>query len=123
MEEAPDKAFITYCLLTGAKSWYDYRIDESGLWQGIETNMAMFNHAWGEIFRDIDITQGLNDLKSPVFWGRAGTTLVPPAYLWEPVRDSFRDLTIRVFEKSSHAPQFEEPASFDRELLNWLKEK
>lgn len=43
-----------------------------------------------------------------------------PAYLWEPLRDSFHDLTMRVFEKSGHAPHYEEAALFDRELLGWL---
>jgi proline iminopeptidase len=46
--------------------------------------------------------------------------LVPPAYLWEGVRDKFSNLTIRIFEKSSHAPHLEEPELFDKELLEWL---
>lgn len=124
MERAPEKAFITYCLLTGAKSWYDYTFDAAPLWDGIETNMSMFNHVWGEIFRDIDISVGLDTLDKPVFLalGRYDF-LVPPAYLWEPLRDHFHDLTVRVFEKSSHAPHYEEPQAFDRELLGWLQEK
>jgi proline iminopeptidase len=36
--------------------------------------------------------------------------------LWKDVKD----LTIRVFEKSGHTPQYEEPELFDQELLQWL---
>ena len=81
----------------------------------------MFDYVWGEVFRDIDITQNLNRLKAPVFLalGRYDY-LVPPAYLWEKVRHKFKDLTVRVFERSSHAPQFEESDLFDKELLEWI---
>ena len=121
IEAAPEKAFITYCLLMGQKSWFDYNYDATKLWEGVEVNMAMFDYVWGEVFRDIDITENLDKLLSPVFLalGRYDY-LVPPAYLWEGVRDKFSNLTIRVFEKSSHAPHFEEPELFDQELLEWL---
>ncbi|KAF3890928.1 alpha/beta hydrolase [Tolypothrix bouteillei VB521301] len=121
IEAAPEKAFITFCLLMGPKSWFDYNYDATKLWEGIEVNMAVFDYVWGEVFRDIDITQNLDKLQAPVLLalGRYDY-LVPPPYLWEPIRDKFRNLTIRIFEKSSHAPQLEEPELFDRELLDWL---
>jgi proline iminopeptidase len=118
---APEKAFITYCLLMGPKSWFDYNYDATKLWEGIEVNMAMFDYVWGEVFRDIDITENLDKLQAPVLLalGRYDY-LVPPPYMWEGVRDKFSNLTIRIFEKSSHAPHFEEPELFDKELLDWL---
>jgi proline iminopeptidase len=121
IEAAPEKAFITYCLLMGPKSWFDYNYDATELWEGVEVNMAMFDYVWGEVFRDIDITENLDKLLSPVFLalGRYDY-FVPPAYLWEGVRDKFSNLTIRIFEKSSHAPHFEEPELFDKELIEWL---
>jgi proline iminopeptidase len=121
IEAAPEKAFITYCLLMGPKSWFDYNYDATKLWEGVEVNMAMFDYVWGEVFRDIDITENLDKLQAPVLLalGRYDY-LVPPPYMWEPIRDKFSNLTIRIFEKSSHAPQFEEPELFDKELLEWL---
>ena len=121
MEAAPEKAFITYCLLMGPKSWFDYNYDATKLWEGVEVNMAMFDYVWGEVFRDIDITKNLDKLQAPVLLalGRYDY-LVPPAHMWEGVRDKFNNLTIRIFEKSSHTPQFEEPELFDKELLDWL---
>lgn len=119
---APEKAFITYCVLMGPKSWFDYNYDATKLWEGVEVNMVMFDYVWGEVFRDIDITENLDKLQAPVFLalGRYDY-LVPPAYLWEKVRDKFNNLTIRIFEKSSHAPQLEESELFDNELIEWLR--
>ncbi|HAX78102.1 MAG TPA: alpha/beta hydrolase [Cyanobacteria bacterium UBA11372] len=119
---APEKAFITYCLLMGPKSWFNYNYDATKLWEGIQVNMAMFDYVWGEVFRDIDITNNLDRLQAPAFLalGRYDY-LIPPPYMWESVRDKFRNLTIRVFENSSHAPHFEEPELFEQELLEWLR--
>lgn len=118
---APERTFITFCLLMGPKSWFDYTYDASELWAEVEVNMTMFDYVWGQVFRDIDITQNLDQLQAPVLLalGRYDY-LVPPAYLWEAVRGKFKDLTVRIFERSSHAPHFEEPALFDQELLAWL---
>jgi len=75
-------------------------------------------------FRDIDITRGLERLRAPVWIGLGRFDyLVPPAYLWEEVRERFPDLTLRVFDRSAHAPQLEEPEAFDAELLSWLQSK
>jgi proline iminopeptidase len=45
---------------------------------------------------------------------------VAPYATWEPYRSAFKDLMVRVFEKSGHTPQFEESDLFDSELMNWL---
>ncbi|MEM7553846.1 MAG: alpha/beta hydrolase [Cyanobacteria bacterium P01_A01_bin.84] len=115
------RAFVTYCLLMAPKSWYDYNYDGKALWEDVEVNMTMFDFVWGEVFRDIDITKNLELLKAPVFLalGRYDY-LIPPFYLWNNIREKFTDITICIFEKSSHTPQFEEPRLFDGELLEWI---
>lgn len=121
LSASPEKAFVTYCLLMGPKSWFDYNYDATQLWEGIEVNMTMFDYVWGEVFRDIDITENLDRLQAPVFLGLGRYDyLQPPPYMWEGVRDKFNHLTIRIFERSSHAPQFEDPELFDQELIEWL---
>ncbi|BDA77470.1 AB hydrolase superfamily protein YclE [Leptospira kobayashii] len=118
----PSKAFITFCLLTGAKSWYDYDFDASELWADVEVNMTMFDYVWGEIFRDIDITKGLEKMDVPVFLGLGRYDyLVPPAHTWDGIKEKFKNLTYHIFEKSSHAVHFEEPELFDKVLIEWLK--
>ena len=86
--------------------------------------MDIFNYVYGQVFRDIDITQGLEAFDRPVFLalGRYDFVMGPPS-MWDPIRPKFRDLTVRVFEQSGHTPQYEEPALFDAELLRWMKEQ
>jgi len=124
IEAAPEKRFITFCIRLGAKSWYDHTFDATPLWEGVHVNMPVFDHLWGEVFRDIDIRHGLGRLDAPVFLalGRYDY-LVAPYATWDPYRGSFRDLTVRVFEKSGHTPQLEESELFDVELLKWLELK
>jgi proline iminopeptidase len=121
IEAAPEKRFVTYCVRMGARSWYDHAFDAAPLWQGVHVNMPVFDHLWGEAFRDIDIAQGLEQLDVPVFLGLGRYDyLVAPYATWDPYRSRFKDLTVRVFERSGHTPQLEESALFDAELLRWL---
>jgi proline iminopeptidase len=124
IEAAPEKRFVTFCIRLGAKSWYDHAYDAAPLWEGVHVNMPVFDHLWGETFRDIDIAEGLDRLEMPVLLalGRYDF-LVAPYHTWEPYRDRFRDLTLRVFERSGHTPQFEESDLFDAELQAWLRRK
>jgi proline iminopeptidase len=121
---APEKRFITYCLRMGARSWYDPEFDATELWKGVHVNMTMFDHVFGEVFRDLDITKGLDALDVPVFlaMGRLDY-LVAPYSAWAPYRKHFRDLTVRVFDRSGHTPQLEESRLFDAELLQWLESR
>lgn len=118
---APEKRFITFCVRLGAKSWYDHGFNAAPLWEGVHVNMPVFDHLWGETFRDLDVRKGLENLNVPIFLalGRYDY-LVAPYATWDAYRDSFCDLTVRVFERSGHTPQLEESALFDAELLGWL---
>ncbi|HEY9857752.1 MAG TPA: alpha/beta hydrolase [Stenomitos sp.] len=122
LESAPERRFITFCLRLGARSWYDHAFDATALWEGVHVTMTMFDYVWGEVFRDLDVRQGLESLDIPVFlaMGRFDY-LVTPFPAWDPYRPAFRQLTMRVFEKSGHTPQLEESALFDAELLTWLE--
>jgi proline iminopeptidase len=119
----PDQAFIQAYIRNGPRIWYDPRFDSSPLWEGVEINMDMFNYVWGRVFRDIDITEGLEALDRPVFLalGRYDFIVAPPSS-WDPVRPKFQDLTVRVFERSGHTPQYEQADLFDEELLRWLRQ-
>lgn len=118
---APERRFITFCIRLGARSWYDPSFDASPLWADVSVNMDGIDYLWGEAFRDLDIREGLRELKVPVFLalGRFDY-LVAPYGAWHPYRPHFHDLTVRVFDRSSHTPQLEESQLFDDELLGWL---
>lgn len=119
---SPSQAFIQAYVRDGPKAWYDPSFDSSPLWEGVEVNVEMFSYMWGRVFRDIDITKGLQDFNKPVFLalGRYDYLVAPPSS-WDAIRPKFHHLSIRVFEKSGHTPQLEEAALFDRELLKFLE--
>ncbi len=118
---APEKRFITFCIRLGARSWYDPEFDAAPLWEGVRVDMAGIDRLWGEVFRDLDVAAGLEELAAPALLalGRFDY-LVAPHFAWEPYRALFRDLTVRVFDRSGHTPQLEESRLFDDELLRWL---
>ena len=124
LSEHPEKKFITFCLSNGARSWYDYTYDATFLWENVHTNNAVMDHLWGEVFRDIDVTKDLEKLDKPVFLalGRYDY-LVSPPHMWNSIRHKFQDITLRIFERSGHTPQLEEPELFDQELIHWLEHK
>ena len=118
----PGEAFIKTYVRDGPRAWYDPHFDSSPLWDGVEINMDMFDYVWGELFRDIDVTEGLENFDRPVFLalGRYDFLVAPPSS-WDPIKDRFQDVTVRVFENSGHTPQYEEQDLFDRELLAWTE--
>jgi proline iminopeptidase len=121
-ELPPAERFIRSYVRNGPRTWFDPQFDASPLFEGVVANMDMIAYVWGQVFRDIDITQELETLDRPVFLalGRYDFLVAPPSS-WDPIRPKFQDLTIRVFEQSGHTPQYEEPELFDAELLGWMK--
>jgi len=124
LQRSPDKRFITFCLRLGAKSWYDFHFDASYLWKDVYVNMPIIDRIWGQVFAEIDITKKLNQFKTPVLLilGKFDY-LVAPFYSWYAIKSKFKNITIRLFEKSSHAPQLEEPDLFDQEMIDWINTK
>lgn len=121
---SPSQAAIQSYVRDGPRAWYDPKFDSSPFWEGVEMNMDMFDYMWGKVFREIDITKGLENFHKPVFLalGRYDYLVGPPS-TWEAVRPKFHDLTIRVFEKSGHTPQYDQAELFDKEFLKWLERK
>jgi proline iminopeptidase len=119
----PEKRFLKFAIRNGPRTWFDYQFNAAPLWEGIHVNMPIIDHLWGVVFRDIDITHGLDKLDVPVFLalGRYDF-LVAPASSWVPFLPHFKDLTLEIFEQSGHNPPYEEPDLFDTELLRWLAE-
>jgi proline iminopeptidase len=118
----PEKRFVNYCLAAGPKSWYDYMYDASSHWRDIVSNMQVIDHVWGVVFRDIDITIDLNKFDKPVFLAIGKYDyLTGPPFLWDDIKKQFKDITIKIFERSAHSPQLEEAKLFDNYFLNWIR--
>lgn len=117
----PENRFMHFLLASAPQSWYDPTFDASPLWKGVYTNMQAIDHIWGKVFRDIDITSGLDQLWKPVLLmlGKYDFLTGPPE-VWDEIKNKFRDLTIQLFDKSAHCPQLEEAEMFNNELLKWI---
>lgn len=122
IEKNPSKAFITRALKFGPMTWYNEKFDATSLWENVEVNPEIMDYLWGKVFREIDIVANLNNVNVPIFLALGRYDYWNPPYLWEAVRSHFKNLTIRVFEKSGHTPQLEEAKLFDAELLQWLSQ-
>lgn len=116
----PSQQFIKQYVLNGPRIWYDYRFDSSPLWEGVEINVPLFNHVWGTIFRDIDITKGLEKFEMPVFLALGRYDFLIGESSWDSVVKKFHNIDLHVFEHSGHTPQYEEADLFDHKLLEWL---
>jgi len=119
----PEKRFVSFCLAAAAKSWFDHDFHAAPLWEDLYTNMQAIDHIWGVVFRDIDIIEGLEKLDEPVLLmlGKYDF-LTGPTELWDDIKEHFKNITIKVFEKSAHCPMYEEAELFDAELLNWVSD-
>lgn len=121
IEAEPEKRFVHYCLCAGAQGWYDHTFDASPLWEGLTTNMKMFDYVWGVVFRDLDITRGLETFDKPVLiaLGRYDYLTGPPER-WNDITPHIKDATKLIFEQSAHCPQYEQPREFNDALNSWL---
>jgi proline iminopeptidase len=117
----PDQAFIKWNVRRAPQSWFDFRFDSSALWQGVFPNMPILDFFYGKALRDIDISKGLEAFNRPVLLalGRFDY-IIAPASCWDPLRPKFQYLIVKIFERSGHSPQYEEPDLFNEELLKWL---
>jgi proline iminopeptidase len=121
--QSGDQSFIGRMRAFGPRLWYDQNFDASKLWQGVEINSTGAGIIWGSMFVDYDIPSALKAIGCPIFLALGRYDYFNPAHLWEKYRAFASDLTVRVFEKSGHTPQYEEPELFDGALLSWLGQK
>ena len=118
--ESNDKSFVPRLLSFGPRIWYDQDFDASKLWEGVEVNFVGAGIIWGSMFDDYDVAAALKAISCPIFLALGRYDYFNPPYVWEKYRKYSSDLTIRIFEKSAHTPQFEESNNFDNELIKFL---
>ena len=121
IEAEPDKSFLLYNLALAPKSWLNMEIDAGEFWKDVYTNMPAIDYLWGIVFRDIEMTQGLNDFYVPVWLAQGKYDyLAGPADQWTSISKQFSDITLEIFEHSAHNPPYEEASLFEQKLLAWM---
>jgi proline iminopeptidase len=107
-----------YCLMS-PKFWYDPEYDAHWLWQDMTLNTDILNHLYSGVFNDYYMFREERKVPAPTFVALGRYDYIDPHTLWNG-HDNIKDLTIKIFERSGHTPQLEEPEMFNKEILRWL---
>ena len=116
----PGSAWKLLFVRNGAHYWYDASFDSSWMLEGIAPNMNFMPHVAG-FFKDFEVGKKTPRVTRPVFLAQGRYDYLVPYNTWEGRQDSFSNLSYNLFEKSGHYPMFEEPALFDKKLIEWMK--
>lgn len=119
----PEQAFVTRMLCFAPMLWYNPEFNARALWEGVYVNPIGAHIVWGSMFDSYNVSNLSSSIHVPTFLALGRYDYFNPPYLWESVRDKFESLTVRVFERSGHTPQYEEPEAFKTEFLEWLIQK
>lgn len=116
----PGQAWKLLFVRNGAHYWYDPSYDSSWMLEGIALNMNLMPRVAG-LFRDYDFGKRAPRATTPIFLALGRYDYLVPYHMWDGRKDSFPNLSYNLFEKSGHYPMFEEPALFEKKLLEWMK--
>jgi len=112
-------AVIDQYVVNGPMYWYDATYDARPLWRDMHVNMEVFFRVFA-LIGTYDLAQGPGAVTAPVLSALGRFDFVVPHTMWEGAGDKLADLTVHVFDESGHTPQLEQPAEFDRVLLEFL---
>ena len=113
----PERKFAHICRRLGPMRWKDASFDELPLWDGVEMNTPLLDTLWGQIFRDIELTQFSSNLDATVINGELDFSIAP-IEVWESIEGAFKSLQLIKLEDVSHTPMLEEPEKFIETILS-----
>lgn len=117
----PEQAYVSDYVADGPKYWFDMNYDAAALWQGVPVNMELIA-VFRSFFSDnYELAWDPEKLTAPILVMMGEYDYAVPPTLWTDEQKARTNLTFHLFEHSSHTPPLEEPAAFERVLLNWLK--
>jgi proline iminopeptidase len=67
-----------------------------------------------------DLPARFPEVPCPVFLAQGRYDFACPPALWDGERERFPDATSRLFDRSGHSPQLDEPDAFTAALAAWL---
>jgi len=102
------------------KYWFNPRYDARWLWDDMIINADIITHLYETIFGDYNMFRNNPTVPVPTFVALGRYDYVIPIQFWKD-QTHIPNLTLKVFERSGHTAQFEEPGEFDKKILEWLK--
>jgi proline iminopeptidase len=105
-------------IANGALYWYDPTFDASPLWDGVDAQAEITNHAYDTLFAEYD----LEPLDLPVFVALGRYDYAIPYDLWdEELTQGLSRIHYRLYDKSGHTPPYEEPQRFTADITAWAE--
>ena len=115
-----EQVFVEQYVAQSPLYWYEPEFDPSPLWSGVHVNMDFVLHFDTPAYMGHDATGRFSELATPVFMALGRHDYATPHIVWDRYRDTIPDLTLHLFERSSHHPMFEERDLFDQRLIDWM---
>lgn len=115
------EAFIKSLVASGPKRWYNEHTDATQFFERINYNLDFLFHLFGNVMPEYDLCSTEEALNIPVFVAVGKSDYIAPPTLWNSTCKKSANLTVSLFEKSGHTPQYEESALFNKNLTDWVQ--
>lgn len=117
----PREAYIAQHLADAPKYWFNARYDPSWLWRDMPVNLGLIA-SFRQFFAapDYHLLRSARRVHAPILVVTGRHDYAMPPVLWDGLQGTLPNLSVRIFERSGHTPQLEEPEGFDRTLTTWL---
>jgi proline iminopeptidase len=111
--------FIDNYLSNGPAIWFDVDYDGAWLWEGVQANVTVLDHIAANPAA-LDRSEAAA-LTTPVFLALGRFDYGVPFRSWDEPKKDFANLQYRLYERSGHTPQFEQPEEFTADVAAWAK--
>ena len=119
----PRETFIKTLVASGPKRWHDANFDATAHFDRVHYNLDFLNHLFGNVITKYDLCSPAEKLNIPVFAAIGKSDYIGPYTLWYKECQQLSNLTIFLFERSGHTPQFEQSTLFNERLVDWAKKE
>lgn len=117
---SPREVLVKSVVSESAKRWHDPSFNDTPILEKVSYNMDFVGHLFGTLFSNYEMFGPGDEPDIPVFVAMGKSDYVCPPTLWVDKYDHLPNLTVSVFEKSGHTPQYEESELFKERLLEWF---
>ena len=118
---SPSERFLReYIYRDAPRYWYIPDYDCSHIWKGFVLDRFV-ERLFTTIFPAVDVRKGLESIQTPVFLAAGLSDYDCCPWLWQKLPNLPKNMTISLFEKSGHWPQYEEPSLFDKRVIEWVR--
>lgn len=116
----PREVYVAKYVADAPLYWHNPEYDASWLWKDMNFDMDAI-HAFKDLYRTYTLRRGIEKRNVPVLVAMGRSDFIVPYLLWEKVLPELQNFTLKVFEKSGHTPQLEQPKLFNQVLFDWLE--